>query len=147
MRILLAIDDSKYSEAAVQALIGQFPPRGNEVHVLHVIEPLPSIYGGAQWGYVADWQAVTREQRKEAEELVALTAKTLRAAGFEITTAIEEGDPKTVILDCAAKWPADLVLMGPHGRKALERFLLGSVSEGVARHATCSVQIVRARNA
>jgi nucleotide-binding universal stress UspA family protein len=61
--------------------------------------------------------------------------------------AIEEGDPKAVILDCAAKWPADLILLGPHGRKALERFLLGSVSEGVSRHATCSVQIVRARNA
>ena len=146
MRVLLAVDDSKYSEAAVQALIGQFAPKGNDVRVLHVIEPLPSIYDGAQWGYVADWQAVIREQRKAAEELVAQTAKTLRAAGFEITTAIEDGDPKAVVLDCAAKWPADLILLGPHGRKGLERFLLGSVSEGVARHATCSVQIVRPRN-
>ena len=144
MKILLAIDDSKFSEAAIQALIAQAPPKGSEVRVLHVIEPLPAIYGGAEWGYVMDWQAVTREQRKQAEALMARAAQTLRAAGFQITTAIEEGAPKAVILDTAAKWPADLIMLGSHGRRALDRFLLGSVSEAVARHSTCSVQIVRA---
>jgi nucleotide-binding universal stress UspA family protein len=48
-----------------------------------------------------------------------------------------------VILDTAAKWHADLIVIGSHGRKGLDRFLLGSVSEAVARHAPCSVQIVR----
>ena len=144
MKILLAIDDSKFSEAAIQALIAQAPPKGSEVRVLHVIEPLPAIYGGAEWGYVMDWQAVTREQRKQAEALMARATQTLRAAGFQVTTAIEEGAPKAVILDSAAKWPADLILVGSHGRRALDRFLLGSVSEAVARHAPCSVQIVRA---
>jgi len=145
MKILLAIDDSKFSEAAIQALIAQAPPKGSEVRVLHVIEPLPAIYGGAEWGYVMDWQAVTREQRKQAEALMARATQTLRAAGFQVTTAIEEGAPKAVILDSAAKWPADLILVGSHGRRALDRFLLGSVSEAVARHAPCSVQIVRAQ--
>jgi len=144
MRILVAIDDSAFSEAVVQAVITQAPPKGSEVRVLHVIEPLPAIYGGAEWGYVMDWQAVTREQRKQAEGLMARAAQTLRAAGFQITTAIEEGIPKAVILDAASKWPADLIMLGSHGRRALDRFLLGSVSEAVARHAPCSVQIVRA---
>ena len=144
MKILLAVDDSEFSEAVIQALIAQAPPKTSEVRMLHVIEPLPAIYGGSEWGYVMDWQAVTREQRKQAEALMARAAQTLRDAGFQITTAIEEGVPKAVILDAAAKWPADLIMIGSHGRRAVERFLLGSVSEAVARHAPCSVQIVRA---
>jgi nucleotide-binding universal stress UspA family protein len=144
MKILLALDESKFSEAVVQTLITQVPPKGSEVRVLHVIEPLPAVYGGAEWGYVMDWSAVTKEQRKSAEALIERAAKTLRGAGFQVSAAIEEGTPKAVILDEAAKWPADLILVGSHGRRVLDRFLLGSVSEAVARHAPCSVQIVRA---
>jgi nucleotide-binding universal stress UspA family protein len=87
---------------------------------------------------------VTQEQRKHAEELMAQAAKKMSSAGVRFTTAIEEGVPKVVILDAAAKWPADLVMVGSHGRRRLERFLLGSVSEAVARHAPCSVEVVRA---
>lgn len=46
-------------------------------------------------------------------------------------------------LEQASKWGADLIVLGSHGRKGLKHFLLGSVSETVARHAICSVEIVR----
>jgi nucleotide-binding universal stress UspA family protein len=143
MNILVAIDDSSFSEAVIQAVIAQGFPKGSAVRVLHVIEPLPAIYGGSEWGYVMDWQAVTKEQRKSADALMAKAAETLRGTGLQITTEIAEGAAKSVILDAAAKWHADLIMVGSHGRRALERFLLGSVSEAVARHAPCSVQIVR----
>lgn len=48
-----------------------------------------------------------------------------------------------VILDCATEWRADLIVVGSHGRKGVTRFVLGSVSEAVARHAHCSVEIAR----
>lgn len=71
-------------------------------------------------------------------------ADTLKAAGFKQPShAVEEGNPKVVIVDEANKWRADLIVLGSHGRKGLDRFLLGSVSEAVSRHATCSVEIVR----
>jgi nucleotide-binding universal stress UspA family protein len=145
MKILLAIDDSNFSEAATEAIIAQARPKETEVRVLHVVEPLLAAYGGMEGGYIVDRQAVTQEQRTKAESLVARTAKMLREAGFQVTTAVETGDTKSVIIDSAKKWPADLIAMGPHGRRGLERFLLGSVSEAVARHAPCSVQIVRSR--
>ena len=140
MKVLLAIDDSKYSEAAIQALITQAKPKETEVRVLHVIEPI--IISG-EGGYVIDWQSVTKELRKRGEGIIAQAAQALRSAGFQVTTAMEEGNPKSVIGDFAAKWPADLIVMGSHGRKGLDRFLLGSVSEAVVRHAPCSVEIVR----
>ena len=143
MRILLAIDESKFSEAAVQTLVRQGPSAGSDVRVLHVIEPTPLSLDGQVWGYALDLTAVLVEQRKAARELVTQAAEKLRAAGWTVSTAVEEGDPKTHILDRAAEWKVDLILVGSHGRKGLDRFLLGSVSESVARHAHCSVEIVR----
>jgi nucleotide-binding universal stress UspA family protein len=140
MKVLLAIDDSKCSEAATQALITQARPGETEVRVLYVIESYVFLYEG---GYVVDWKPVIEELRKEGEVLLTQATQALRAAGFQVTTAMEEGNPKSVIVDFAAKWPADLVVMGSHGRRGLERFLLGSVSEAVVRHAPCSVQVVR----
>ena len=75
--------------------------------------------------------------------LVSQVADTLRSAGFTVKTVIEEGSAKAIIVDFAAQWPADLIVVGSHGRKGFDRFLLGSVSQAVARHALCSVQIVR----
>jgi nucleotide-binding universal stress UspA family protein len=85
------------------------------------------------------WEAET----KQAEALVTKVADELRSKGLKVTTVVEQGDPQSKIIDAAAKWHADLIVIGSHGRKGLEHFLLGSVSEAVARHAGCSVEIVR----
>jgi nucleotide-binding universal stress UspA family protein len=79
----------------------------------------------------------------QAREVADRVAKTLSSAGFTVTTSVVTGDARSVILDDAAEWHADLIVLGSHGRKGLGRFFLGSVSEAVARHAPCSVQIVR----
>jgi nucleotide-binding universal stress UspA family protein len=143
MKILLAVDGSPFSEKAVGALIAEAKPAESDVRVLHVIEPFALYPDGQGWGYAAGAGGVYDDEREEAKNLVAQAGQKLRDAGFRVTTAVEIGDPKTVILDSAAQWPADLIVLGSHGRKGLERFLMGSVSEAVARHAPCSVQIVR----
>jgi nucleotide-binding universal stress UspA family protein len=143
MKILLAIDDSKFSQAAIKAVMTQARPRETEVRILHVIEPLPIYPDGQAWGYGSEASQVLEEQREEAKGLVARASQKLRDAGFTVTTAIEEGNPKVVIIDSAMQWSSDLIVVGSHGRKGLDRFLMGSVSEAVARHARCSVQIVR----
>jgi nucleotide-binding universal stress UspA family protein len=144
LKVLLAIDDSKFSEAATQTLISQIQPKGTEVRVLHVIELYPLFSFGRQ--LAPELAVATEEHRHFADALVAKTAKALRDAGFDhVTTAIEQGDPKIVILDAASEWRPDLIILGSHGRKGLGRFPMGSVSEAVARHASCSVEIVRTR--
>lgn len=147
MRVLLAIDDSEPSQAAVQAVLERGP--GPEVRVVHVVEPaaslIPSLVAGAELGLWrgAEIEALRRTTLEEAQDLVAKAGRRLREAGLSVTTSVEEGDPRSKIIDLAATWPADLIVLGSHGRKGLDRFLLGSVSETVARHAPCSVEIRR----
>jgi len=143
VKILLAIDDSKFSEAARQTVIGQGWPHDTEVRVLHVVEPPTLLVAREMGGYDSTLEAVWEAESKQAEALVAHTAEVLRAKGLKVTTAVGQGDPKSKIIDEAEKWKADLIVLGSHGRKALDRFLMGSVSEAVARHASCSVEIVR----
>jgi nucleotide-binding universal stress UspA family protein len=143
MKILLAIDDSKCSEAAVQDLIALARPHEVEVRVLHVIEPVPIYLDGQGWNSMAP--VLQEEQQKRGDALLAQAGQELRNAGFSVTTDLQFGDPKVVVIDSATSWHADLILLGSHGRKGLDRFLMGSVSEAVARHAPCSVQIARIR--
>jgi nucleotide-binding universal stress UspA family protein len=142
MKILLAVDDSKYSEAAAQAIVRQMRPEDAEVCVFHVVVPLLIIPYGYM-GQVETLEAAQQERLKEGKELAERTAQQLRSAGFQAYAVTEEGEPKTAILEKAAQWTADVIFMGSHGRKGIDRFLIGSASEAVLRHAHCSVEIVR----
>jgi nucleotide-binding universal stress UspA family protein len=146
MRILLALDDSKFSEAALQLTIAQSRPQGTQVRVVHVVEPLEIIFPEGKWELKMsrDLEEVRKNKLQQAQQLVSAAAEALRSRGFEsVDTAVREGDVRAEIIDAAAEWRADLIVIGSHGRKGMDRFLLGSVSEFVARHARCSVEIVR----
>jgi nucleotide-binding universal stress UspA family protein len=143
MKILLAIDDSPCSDAAVQAVLAQFRPADSEVSVFHSVELPSTLIFAAETASADDLTELRDGAIRAAEVLVARVAKTLKAAGFTVTKFIEPGAPKDAILDYAAKWHPDLIVLGSHGRKGLDRLLLGSVAEGVARHAATAVQIVR----
>ncbi len=149
MKILLAIDDSKFAEAAIQAAISQVRQDHTQVRVLHVVDwssfmpsPFPTI--GEEPIYSARrLESIIETETRKAHELVEHASNRLRSTGFEVSTAVREGDVKMVILDCATEWGADLIIVGSHGRKGVARFVLGSVSEAVARYAHCSVVIAR----
>ena len=143
MKILLAIDNSRCSDAAAQAVIAQSHPKDTEVRVLHVVEPPSLLVAREMGGYDPTLELVWDEETKQAQTFVDKTAETLRSHGMKVSTAVEQGDPKSMIIDASQEWHADLIVLGSHGRKAMDRFLMGSVSEAIARHAHCSVEIVR----
>lgn len=136
MRILLGIDGSQASEVVLQGLIAMGHAQDTEVRIMYVVEI---------WDvHAPEWlSAARREMWAKAREAIARTSKRLENAGFQVTTAIKEGDPRSELIDAASEWHADLLMVGSHGRSGLDRLLMGSVSEAVARHAPCSVQIVR----
>jgi nucleotide-binding universal stress UspA family protein len=145
MKILLAIDGSKFSEAAIQMVATQNSPATTEVRILHIIEPVADMFPlmSSVGYYSPSWDQLQEELSTRAHELVARTAEQLRSAGFQVDTVVREGITRPDIVDIAAEWQADLIVLGAHGRRGLERLLLGSVSDFVARHAKCSVEIVR----
>lgn len=137
MKVLLAVDDSRFSEAAAQAILEHLRPEATEVCVLHVAE-MPIVL------LPPDIAAEREESLKLAKELAERHAGLLRKAGYKVETVVEEeGDPRSKIIDRAAHENADLIVVGSHGRKGLDRFMMGSVAESVVRHARCSVLVVR----
>jgi nucleotide-binding universal stress UspA family protein len=143
MKILLAVDDSVFSEAATKAVIDQSKPGDSEVRVLHSFHPMSSLPGLAGESVAESLKAAEERRRADAKGVLARAAQTLEKAGFKVTTSLVEADPRHAIIDQAEKWKADLIVVGSHGRKGLDRLLIGSVAEHVARHANCSVEIVR----
>jgi nucleotide-binding universal stress UspA family protein len=146
MKILLAIDDSKFSDAALQMVISQNRPDGSQVRLIHVAEPITFLFPpemAAEYAPAPQLDSLRKEHLRKAQEFLAGAVKKLRDAGFTADTALYEGDVRSEIIDIATEWHADLIVLGSHGRKGLDRFLIGSVSEYVARHAPCSVEIVR----
>jgi len=139
MKILMGIDDSEFSGDVLQAVITQFRPEHIEVRVLHVLQPSAPAPPQMAPGYAPELD----DQKKPAHELVERIASELRCGGFKVDTAVEVGDIRERIIDAAEEWGADLIVVGSHGRSGIPRFLLGSVAEFVARHANCSVEIVR----
>lgn len=144
MKVLLAIDGSEFSESASRMLAVQLSAPKIEVLVMQAVEPLvfsnpPQMAAG----YTPEMGVRLQEQIKQAKDTTERAAQVLRAAGFKVNVRVVENEIRTAILDVAAEWHADLIVLGSHGKKGLRKFLLGSVAEYVARHASCSVLIVR----
>jgi nucleotide-binding universal stress UspA family protein len=144
MKILFATDGSKFSETAAQTMASVFRPEGAEVLVLQVVEPLVfSTPPQMAPGYAPEMEARLHDQLKQAKQSASHAAETLRRGGFKADWRVTEKETRTGILGTADEWRADLIVLGSHGEKGLRKFLLGSVAESVARHAGCSVLIVR----
>jgi len=137
MRIVLATDGSEDASTAT-AWLGRFPvPAKSHLLVVSAANIPPSAL---DLPTVREFNASLREAARQTAE----TARTALAHRFAMTDVqVPEGDAREAILRVAEEWPADLVVLGARGLGAVAGFLMGSVSLGVARHAHCSVLVVK----
>jgi nucleotide-binding universal stress UspA family protein len=146
MKIVLAIDGSACSNAAVDEVARRCWPNDSQVRIISVVEPPAQLTSGP-WAYALSYEEQEALERAQAEKTLAAAAAKLREqkenCHLGITTKVIVGSPKRVIVEEAEKWGADLIVVGSHGYRSWERMLLGSVSQAVAMHAECSVEIVR----
>jgi nucleotide-binding universal stress UspA family protein len=144
MKILVAVDGSAPSVAAVEEVARRPWPAGSEVRLVTVVQPPPWMPEPFTVSAETHAEMLRAEERKAAGELEELKAK-LCAARPEtpVGTRIRVGSAKEQLIEEAASWAADLLVVGTHGRGAVGRFVLGSVAHAVALHAPCSVEIVR----
>ncbi|MDQ3802426.1 MAG: universal stress protein [Acidobacteriota bacterium] len=147
MKILLAVDGSEYSAAAVEEVAARPWPSGTRVRVLSAVERVVPPAAEVWYDAGGSLEQARQEMTKHADQLTAGVAETLRGGGLTAETAVRDGDPRSVIVDEAKEWDADLIVVGSHGYTGLKRWLLGSVAQAVAGHAPCSVEIVRRKQA
>ncbi len=139
MRILLAVDGSRYSADVVDAVLSRFRPETGIVRVLSAVEPEKVMDSSAP----DPRGTATQTPLKATEELVEWVADSLTSHGFQAATVVKPGDPREVIVNEAADWEADLIVMGAYGHSGVKNWQIGSVAESVAKHARCSVELVR----
>lgn len=151
MKLLLATDGSKHSEAAVEEIIQRRLPVNSDVRVISIVNPpmpLSAESLATAAGYHGELEKIEWTGAQRATEKAADKIRNSDDSGkLNVTTKVISGSPKQVILEEAEAFGADLIVVGSHGHGAIERFLLGSVSQAVALHARCSVEIVRSHNA
>lgn len=143
MKILLAIDGSPCSDAAIAEVARRPWPQQSEVRIVTVDPPVdPGLLRG---GPSTVFDELVKQQRAESDKRLRDAAAMLgqNPSNLHVTTALLEGWPKDAIVAEAERWGAALVVVGSHGYGPIRRFFLGSVSGYVAHHAPCSIEIVR----
>ncbi|HEX2919411.1 MAG TPA: universal stress protein [Edaphobacter sp.] len=144
MKILLAVDGSKYTDVVVNSLIGRAWPEKSEVRVISVAHTIPYITDPLLIGLACQLDLEKAEVAR-ATKLAEEVAKKIshKAPGLKVSTTVPSGSPKNLIVEEAENWNADLIMLGSHGYGPGHRLVLGSVSQAVVTHASCSVEVVR----
>ncbi|MGA8224058.1 MAG: universal stress protein [Candidatus Acidiferrales bacterium] len=151
LKILLAVDGSECSMAAAQSVAGRPWPARSElkiVSVAQVVVPGDELSASSMSPiYPANLlETLMEEGTARAKDAMATADKFFKGTGLSVLAPSKppNGDPRLVILQLAEDWHANLIVLGSHGWTGLDRILMGSVSESVALHANCSVEVIRA---
>jgi nucleotide-binding universal stress UspA family protein len=140
MKVLVAYDGSECANAALDDLGKAGLPGDAQFKILSVVEHwLPPPSG------LELVQGIDRDQEYLAMSMRAATRLKEVSQGWEVRTEVAVGSPATVIIESADQWKPDLIVIGSHGRSALGRFFLGSVSQKVLHEAHTSVRVARGR--
>lgn len=142
--ILVPVDGSDASQHALQTAIGLARQFGARLRLVHVLEDAAYLAGYDPAGAAAG--ELYRATRESGQSILQQAADTVRAAGLEPETLFidqfGERLPQAVA-DAARDWPADLVVVGTHGRRGLSRLMLGSGAEQIIRTSPVPVLVAR----
>ena len=150
MKILLATDGSECSEIAVRSVANRPWPAESKIRIicvreLLVLENAATVSSPCPVYPETLLAEILEDAHARADKAVAQAREILSSKGLRICDgpSTPVGDARATLLDETSAWSADLIVLGSHGRHGFDRALLGSVSESVALHAHCSVEIIR----
>jgi nucleotide-binding universal stress UspA family protein len=146
-RIMVAVDGSHTSELALHEAINLAKALEGRLRLVHAVDEISANwYAGGYANPAEIWEAMAKSGRDILEKAAAAVAE----AGLETDTKlIEINTPgrriPEVIAEEADAWPADLIVVGTHGRRGLSHVFLGSVAEGIVRVSAKPVLLIRGK--
>ena len=143
MKLLVAVDNSEHSQAALAEVRRLAWPAGTSLTLLSVVRTDMYAFGEFYAPAAQELEILIREEKKRADAMLAGHATELSTSGFALSTRVEHGDPRLVICDVARELGVDWVVVGSHGRRGFQKLVLGSVASHVVTHAPCSVLVVK----
>jgi nucleotide-binding universal stress UspA family protein len=145
-RIFVAIDNSSTAQKALDEAIQLSAKLGADLCIGTALDEAPVTQHGMGLGSYIDVDRVKLEMRDTGNALLDLAVAKAKEAGCDPDRILIESDQKRLsdmIIEAAAQWNADLIVMGTHGRRGFERLLVGSVAEHMIRAATTTLLLVR----
>lgn len=146
-RILVPVDDSVTSQSALKeaARFAKLCPTAL-IRVIHVVDLAQTVSSISEFSQVPSMTQREDALRKTGQDVLDSAMTVAKEAGFTPETALVEAWGKSladVVVEDATTWNAELIIMGTHGYSGLTHLLVGSVAEGVIRHASVPVLLVR----
>jgi len=145
-RVLFATDGSRYADMAAKFLLDLPLPLTTKVIVLTVqsgmatLQKVPLLMPEIGQEVIANLLAA---EEKEAQKIITGNSQQFRENGYKVISLIKEGAAGESILRTIDEYDPDVIAVGARGLSGIESLFLGSVSERLARHAPCSVLIVK----
>ena len=143
-KVMMAIDSAGLSDLVPAALSKQVIPAETELLVVEVVEPL--LYTAPPEmspGYQPETAARRKEIKIKAKGVLDSAVKVLRNAGFKAEARVVENEIKQGILETAAEWGADLLVVTSHSRQGVAKFFHRSVARAIVHEAPCSVLVLK----
>ena len=138
--IAVGIDFSELAEPVLEHAAELAKALGAHLYLVHIYAPEPDFVGYAEDAYpgVDEREEELREEKNKIREWI----DALKDRGVDASGYMREGDTVLGLLEFAEKREVNMLVIGTHGRGIVERLLLGSVAEGIIRHATLPVVVV-----
>jgi nucleotide-binding universal stress UspA family protein len=146
-RILVALDDSAPAARALDEAVRLATALHAQLRLFHVVDNRLLWHGGEG---PLDPEAIDEEWAAQGRQVLAQGEATARAGGVAVETGLGETDGGGIdaaIVAEAARWEAQLIVVGAHGQRGLVQLVLGSVAEGVVRRAAVPVLVAPGRMA
>ena len=145
-KILVALDGSDTADLALKEAIILAKENGSIVRGIYAVD-LHMTPDGSEYFTAKE---IVDSMRKEGKEILMAAQKKMDSAGIQSETKLIKITQTSqrisdVIAKEAQKWPADLIVVGTHGRRGFSHFLLGSVAESIVRVATKPVLLIRGK--
>ena len=138
-RVLVAVDRSPIAAHAAEVGVELARSLDAELAFIHAVDPAEGVVPVDSGVPAGELMALARQ---DAERLLGEFHQSA-PAGLVTREFLTVGKPADEIVRAAKEWPADVIVIGSHGRTGIPRVVLGSVAESVVRHAACPILVVR----